>query len=461
MQVSFFLCTFAPQNRTAATNCMKKCVFHIGFLVILMLCSSCVSHGVREAQEVVAQADSLWHDGQMYGIDAGDSATLAQAYETLDKSTAFCRRIRDIFPFVQHTSSLGTYSHACYHYGRLLREMDDPVAAMQVFINATHSHTDDYHILGRVYSNMGSICHLAGEFPLSYDMYERCADMYLQNGDTLLYYYGLNNMAVELVEQGRNDEALSILDNITCADEKLSEALLITRSEMYNLEDRKQTSAMYYTAILQINTQANTQGSVSQYKTIVPTPYDSIDKINRFYPIAEDIERYEEAVNILKTDLLRDRTKWLIYTAIGVLLLIFGIVLFLFINRKQKLQKVELDSLVKQQLDTITTAIKQHINTADLESTLHWKNYAAMKADTDLYMGGIVTKLEHYSLNETEIRFCILTMLDFQLKKIADTIHYSYPSGIKTLKKRISVKIGTEPSQMRDYLFQMATKEAL
>ncbi|MBO5552623.1 MAG: hypothetical protein J5937_00285, partial [Paludibacteraceae bacterium] len=71
-----------------------------------MLCSSCVSRGVREAQEVVAQADSLWHDGQMYGIDAGDSATLAQAYETLDKSTAFCRRIREIFPFVLHTSSL-------------------------------------------------------------------------------------------------------------------------------------------------------------------------------------------------------------------------------------------------------------------------------------------------------------------------------------------------------------------
>ena len=174
---------------------MKKCVFHIGFLVILMLCSSCVSRGVREAQEVVAQADSLWHDGQMYGIDASDSATLAQAYETLDKSTAFSRRIREIFPFAHSTSSLGTYSHACYHYGRLLREKDDPVAAMQVFINATHSHTGDYHILGRVYSNMGSICHLAGEFPLSYDMYEHCADMYLQNGDTLLYYYGLNNMA--------------------------------------------------------------------------------------------------------------------------------------------------------------------------------------------------------------------------------------------------------------------------
>ena len=229
------MCTFAPQNRTAATDSMKKCVFHIGFLVILMLCSSCVSRGVREAQEVVAQADSLWHDGQMYGIDAGDSATLAQAYETLDKSTAFCRKIREIFPFAHSTSSLGTYSHACYHYGRLLREKDDPVAAMQVFINATHSHTGDYHILGRVYSNMGSICHLAGEFPLSYDMYERCADMYLQNGDTLLYYYGLNEMAFELAEQGKKEETEVLINSVThhCKDKSVLNMTYATRTKLY------------------------------------------------------------------------------------------------------------------------------------------------------------------------------------------------------------------------------------
>ena len=78
-----------------------------------------------------------------------------------------------------------------------------------------------------------------------------------------------------------------------------------------------------------------------------------------------------------------------------------------------------------------------------------------MKADADLYMGGIVSKLESIKLNETEIRFCILTMLDFPLKKIADTINYS-PSGIKTLKKRISIKLSTTPQNLRNFLFSMA-----
>ena len=39
---------------------------------------ACAPQAVREAEDVVSQADSLWHAGKQYGIDKGDSATLAQ-----------------------------------------------------------------------------------------------------------------------------------------------------------------------------------------------------------------------------------------------------------------------------------------------------------------------------------------------------------------------------------------------
>ena len=181
-------------------------MFHKLFVYIFLgtlsaMLMACSPHSVHEAQLVVADADSLWHNGQLYGIDYGDSATLAQAYETLGNH---------LLPITNHQLS-GSYAHACYHYGRLLRKKDNPVEAMQAFIAATHSGTKDYHILGRVYSNMGSICHLAGAFPLSYDMFEKSADMFLQNGDTLAYYFGLNNMAYELAEQGKKDSVETIL----------------------------------------------------------------------------------------------------------------------------------------------------------------------------------------------------------------------------------------------------------
>ena len=130
-------------------------------LKILLLASSavflgsCSSRAIHEAEAVVAQADSLWQAGLMYGIDAGDSLTLAQAYKTLKEHSAFSRQLSEVCPFVPCTSLLRTYSHACYHYGKLLRAKDNPAEAMQRFINATHSRTRDYHILGRVYSNMG------------------------------------------------------------------------------------------------------------------------------------------------------------------------------------------------------------------------------------------------------------------------------------------------------------------
>jgi len=88
----------------------------LGFVALL---SSCASSNVREAQKVVAQADSLWHEGKMYGVDMGDSATLAQAYETLKEHSAFSLQFSD------------SYAHACYHYGKLLRAKENPVSAMQ------------------------------------------------------------------------------------------------------------------------------------------------------------------------------------------------------------------------------------------------------------------------------------------------------------------------------------------
>ena len=50
---------------------------------------------------------------------------------------------------------------ALYHQGRALREEGKQAEAMQAFIEAAHSGTDDEALLGRVYSNMANICRQA------------------------------------------------------------------------------------------------------------------------------------------------------------------------------------------------------------------------------------------------------------------------------------------------------------
>lgn len=460
----------------------------IVFLMALLL-AACAPRGVDEACCVVAEADSLWQAGQTYD----DSLRLAQAYETL---SSFCSPLLSTL----HPKHSTDYAHACYHYGRLLRRADDPVAAMQVFISGTHSGTDDHHILGRIYSNMGDLCHMAKDFQQSYDMYELSANYFMQNGDTLLYYYGLNNMAFELAEQGKKDESLQILDDIESStkESNIINIILETKSEAY-FQNQQYDSAIFYSnqaiahctestipllIIAQSYSFLEKKDSATHYASMVVSRTSSLfDLNNALYILTQDdatkdingvkqvsadrsdVQKLLEirqghlskATQLLEQDLNYKISYWW-YIGGSLLVVFIGIILWRYYTHKYRMQlrlQAHANHLTEKQADSIVSNINQHIKINDIEHTLHWKKYAEMKADADLYMGGIVSKLESIKLNETEIRFCILTMLDFPLKKIADTINYS-PSGIKTLKKRISIKLSTTPQNLRNFLFSMA-----
>lgn len=452
---------------------------HILFLMIICGLSSCAPSSVREARSTISQADNMWRAGQ----PCDDSLQLAQAYATLDRWQWFYA---------------DDYAHACYHYGRLLRQKDDPLSAMQVFINAIHSRTHDYHILGRVYSNVGEFAHLAEEFALSYDMFEQSATMFLQNGDTLLHYYGLNNMAFELAIQGRKGETSALLDSIAvlCSCKEYLCKLYETKAEMYE-KAGQYDSAVYFSKLLYengnheltgllIRAQAyshmgNKDSAVYYANYILSYSHDSRMLNSALYILTHDDDsktredvrsvsadrsdvqklieirkaKLSQAVQLLEQDLNRKpNLAWLYAIIVTTVLLGSG---FYWRSRVRKRQmQGHFEQIAERQVSAITQSIKQHIDTTDLAHTLHWKNYSAMRADADLYMGGIASKLDANNLNETEVRFCILTMLEFSLAQIAETIHYGYPSGIKTLKKRISVKLGTTPQNLRDFLFQMA-----
>ena len=186
MQKKWYLC-----GMIAKGHMFLSIVVAVGVML-----TGCSPRGVREAQEVVKQADSLRTEGVPYT----DSIAMAEAYNTLGK-----------WQYLYPTD----YARACYYYGRLLRNNDNPVAAMQVFINATHTNTRDYHILGRVYANMANMCRLGDYHDDAYEMYQCSAEKFHNAGDSLLYYYALNNMAFEMAELGKKEEALDLLSIIS------------------------------------------------------------------------------------------------------------------------------------------------------------------------------------------------------------------------------------------------------
>ena len=370
-------------------------------VVICIALCACTPRSLREAQEVVAQADSLWHEGKIYGVDGGDSATLAQAYKTLEAIP---------LPFREGLGLGSPYAHACYHYGKLLRAKENPVEAMQTFIAATHSGTKDYHILGRVYSNMGDICHLASEFSLAYDMYERSGEMYLRNGDSLLYYYDLNNMAFEKAYLADKQETYRLLRciNNSCTDKEMLNKTLETRAEL-SLRIKEYDSAVYYINQLQKHGYCETAGMLIKaqafsYKLckdsavyyservlkgnhtlheannalyILTTQDETQDK-NSIRSVAanrsdvqkmieEERSKSAQAVQLLEQDLARKPDYQWIYAIIGVILFACSCAILYYIWRKRKehsriLHEIDIKQEQKTQLETNIVAMHSEIS---------------------------------------------------------------------------------------------------
>ena len=362
---------------------------------------------------MVAQADSLRAEGRMYGVDEGDSLTLAQAYETLKNHSAFSRQLSDLFPFVHCTSSLDTYAHACYHYGRLLREKDNPVEAMLVFIDATHSYTRDYHILGRIYSNMGSICHLSGDYSLSYDMYEKSAQVFLQGGDTLSYYYLLNNMAFELAEQGKKEESLVLLKTIEvqCSDDDVLDKVIETKVVLYEVK-LQHDSVLYYsmqslnrgyqspTVLLNrakaFSFKGEKDSAVYYANVVLSLTNELYDKNNALYILANDdknknseaiketasrrsdIQKIIEdrrsvtaqATQLLKQDIDRKPDLRWLYTLIGgIMFLAASCVLYRIWRKRKQHQRIILD--LKEKEDTYNHLSRTINDLSNLQDTQH------------------------------------------------------------------------------------------
>ena len=181
----------------------------------------------HEARQVLAAADSMRvNEHRLYD----DSLALTEAYVTTGKW-------RYIYP--------NDYARACYYYGYMLRQHGDQVAAMRAFIAGTHAPYlgrlvplpwfSDYHILGRIYTNMGTMCHLVDEFELSYAMYEQSAVAFQKSCDTTAYYYALNAMALELAEQKLHDETFALLNSIEqeCTNNGVLTKLWETKAILY------------------------------------------------------------------------------------------------------------------------------------------------------------------------------------------------------------------------------------
>ena len=478
------------------------------FILLPLVCMLIACQPVRDAQQTVAMADSLRVNE---GITCDDSLALAEAYSTLG-------HWRLIYP--------DDYARSCYYYGRMLRNRNDQVSAMRAFISGTHApyvqrfiplpQFTDYHILGRIYSNMGTMCHLAKEFELSYDMYEYASESILQTSDSTSYYYLLNDMAYELAEQKLLNESCALLSRIDqeCTDSDVRSKVWETKARLY-YNIASYDSAIYaakelytcgYFATSGYVTLAQAFWSLQQYDSalyyaniVMSMPCASEqEKFNMLYILAyndsstckeesqkrsetrEDIDKmildplHEQltlAVDLLRQDRHSKPHYFIIVTIISFALLFFvwGIlfkhykVRIAHIRRKEEelyrsTQELNAERNVhKETLINELENICKSLNVDDnLSKTLHIKNYDSMKKFVNKKLNMFVDKLEAKNvLSNREIQFCVLVLLNVKQSTIAEVLVYSDKS-IKKTKDLIAKKLCVTSASLRNYLIDLA-----
>jgi hypothetical protein len=87
-----------------------------------------------------------------------------------------------------------------------------------------------------------------------------------------------------------------------------------------------------------------------------------------------------------------------------------------------------------------------------------WDNDTKLFRLADSCFGFIIYRLKHtYHLRNSELKICLMVLLDFPNKEIARVVSYkedSYP----TIKRRLATKLGTSSTEMRNFLLDLIVK---
>ena len=456
--------------------------------------------GAEKAAAVIALCDSL----REQGVAFTDSNAVAGA-------CVFFRSRRFFHP--------DDYAKACYYYGRLLRDRSCNADAMQCFLDAVHMRGIDHTLAARLYSNIANICRLEGDHRLAYDIYRLSAEQCRRAGNSVMYYYALNNMAVELSEQTLRDETLRLTGRIirestdpgVLAKVWETQANLYRRTAKYDSAvccvNRLQAAGNHEPTGYMIKAQAfsfmGQADSAVYYARIVNAMTDDIYCLDNMYYIltqqdscadAEQLRKADSrraalktrlrkvqadlsrAVEILRSD-IRHRGEMRMLAAVVVLAILVTLVIFIYLRRKnRRLAEVaehvgkinegvaEENRLIAEEREKLRESRRRQFmsncdalrRSANIRTEEWWKDYGRMCGLLNTQMFFLPNKLmQAGGLSEKEVRLCILIAAGFSYREVGDILALALNS-IGQYKVRIAKKLGTTAKDLQDFLVEMA-----
>lgn len=387
----------------------------------------------------------------------------------------------------------GEDAQTWYEQGRELRQANEPEQAMQSFLRAAHSGTEDEALLGRVWSNIANMCRQANEHHKAFQLYAVSAEHFAAANDTLAYAYALNNMAWEQAAMGHKDSAMllissaiqsyprppltdkiiesraaaclfaeeydSVLFYTTSSD---NDYLLMLRAQAYSflqIDD----SAAYYARLLLPRTNALT--SLDDLYYILSHNDATVDKelVRTLSSKRADVQKAIEARHVKLTQailLLEQNTEEQDHLAlifIALLVALFGLLLSiwaLFVWRKHRLWHIEQTTQLQLRRNELMHTIQLLREAPDLRTEIAWEDFTELCRRIDKLFYGLASSLQEKGLNEQDIRICLLVLLGLSHKEVADMLNCS-PKSIGKLKDITARKLSVSGGNLYDRLLEL------
>ena len=468
-------------------------------LGMLCVCSSCQW---REAQEVIAKADSI---DQTEHVIYDDTAALRNVIRCLDN------------PFSRVLMS-NTLGKAYYYMGRNYSLSDQIVKAADCYIEADRLQIDDPIYRGRVNSCMGYICAQNNNDSLALTFYKRASEDFKESENEWRYAQSLLDRIefnVKLLNYVVADSLLQIaqsyqLDSSYQARYLETKGLCFYEQQQYDsalvyfekglnywqseqdkcfswlkimqayyVRDEELDSAVYYAQkIVSISENPNYVSNAYYCLMQDAKEKDDIQRLSQYAHARTDVlkllrensNKYVETTPKLMEYLQNPhpwRWVWISFPTIIVLCILFAIGIWTYRKRSCSVHK---------QLDVLSSHIRtQEANILHQQSLLvferglteimnkyhsprnHWRNYSTLKKDIAPWLCDWTAKLDALPLSEQEKIFCTISLIYPNLTdtEIADYMCYAKGS-IRVLKNRILKKLGISSLEFSNFLHNIS-----
>ncbi len=383
-----------------------------------------------------------------------------------------------------------------YQHGKTLREEGKQVEAMQAFIEAAHSGTDDEALLGRIRSNMANMCRQANDHETAFEVYALSAEHFWKANDTLAYAYALNNMAWEQAVMGHKDSARALISQAITVypHEPLLDKVRESQAAACFFA-QEYDSVLYYTAsshdsdyLLMLRAQAfsflQMDDSATFYaKLLLPRMTNPFYLDDLYYILTHndlsaqkdtllkwsseraDVqkqikERHGQlalAVHLLQQDLHPQKQSLSIWF---ILLIVSGLALALiiwliYIAYQQYLLHAEKAKFEQARIQELNANKQLLLESEDIRQELVWNDYEALRREINKRFFNLAAKLQDMDLNEQDIRMCILVLIGLSHKETAEMLNCS-PKSIGKLKDLTARKLGVSGGQLQEKLLKTA-----